>query len=107
MRCIKTGVFIAGKQLVEMPMDSRNQSYVASKENLSLILLAISKSKDNVPTPGIPTDGDIKESAADENSVVCLVGAGIVDRNRNGPCTSYNTEEKCIIIGIVKTINPD
>ena len=73
----------------------------------SLVYLTASRRKDNVPTPGIPTDGDINESAADENSVVCLVGAGIVDRNRNGPCTPYNTEDKCIIIGIINTVNPE
>ena len=34
-----------------------------------------------MPEAGIPADRDIKESAADENRVICLVSGGIVDRN--------------------------
>lgn len=60
-----------------------------------------------MPEAGIPADRDIKESAADENRVICLVSAGIVDRYSNGSRTTSYTEDKSTIIGIINTANSD
>lgn len=60
-----------------------------------------------MPEDGIPADGDIKESAIDETSVICLIGIEIVDENSQGFRAIYNTEDDSFIVGFVNTINPD
>lgn len=60
-----------------------------------------------MPEAGIPAYRDIKQAAADENSVIWLIGTEIVDGY--GKCfrAAYYTEDQSVIVGIVNTINPD
>jgi hypothetical protein len=49
----------------------------------------------------------MKESTAYEDSVICLVGVGIVDGYGKCFSAAYDTEDKSVIVRIVNTVNPD
>lgn len=60
-----------------------------------------------MPENGIPTNGDIKDSAVNESSFICLIGTEIVDEYDQGFRAIYNAEDENCIVDCVNTINPD